>query len=105
MYCSMCGSEIDIVHRTPLIRIVPRKIDQIVSYMGFGERKGRKEKQGSPMYLRSKVKSDRNITPSSGSTSAATSLILIHENVQPSSVDKLDALIDTGPGHAMSTAS
>ena len=101
----MCGSEIDIVHRTPLIHIVPRKIDQIVSYMGFGERKGRKEKQGSPMYLHSKVKSNRNITPSSGSTSVATSLILIHENVQPSSVDKLDALIDMGSSHAMSAAS
>ena len=105
MYCSMCGSEIDIVHRMLLICIVPRKIDQIVSYMGFGERKGRKEKRGSPMYLHSKVKSDCNITPSSGLTSAATSLILIHENVQPSLVDELDALIDMGSGHATSAAS
>ena len=57
------------------------------------------------MYLRSKVKSDCNITPSSGSTSTATSLILIHENAQPSSVDELDALIDMGSGHVMSAAS
>ena len=57
----MCGSEIDIVQRTPLIHIVPRKIDQIVSYMGFSEGKGRKGKQGSPMYLRSKVKSKHNM--------------------------------------------
>ena len=40
----MCGSEIDIVQRMLLIHIMPRRIDQIVSYMGFGEGKGRKKK-------------------------------------------------------------
>ena len=32
MYRSMCGSEIDIVQRTLLVRIMPRRIDQIVLY-------------------------------------------------------------------------
>ena len=45
---------------TLLAHIMPRKIDQIVSYMGFGVRKEGKRKRGSPMYLRSKVKSKRN---------------------------------------------
>ena len=57
------------------------------------------------MYLCSKVKSKRNITPSSGSTSTVTSLILIHQNVQPSSVDELDALVDMGSGHGPSASS
>ena len=57
------------------------------------------------MCLRSKVKSDRNITPSSGSTSMATGLVLIHEDPQPGSVDYLNLLVDPGSSHAASTSS
>ena len=61
-------------------------------------RKEKEKKRGSLMYLRSEVKSKHNITPSSGSMSVVTSLILIHENTQPSLVDELDALIYMGSG-------
>ena len=57
------------------------------------------------MYLCSKVKSDHNITPSSGSTLVVMSLVFIHENVQPSSVDELNALINVHSGHATSAGS
>ena len=56
------------------------------------------------MYLRSRVKSERNITPSSGSMSAATSLILIHKNVEPGPVDNFDVLINSGPRHTTGTS-
>ena len=46
------------------------------------------------------MKSKRNITPPSGSTSAATSLVLIHEDPQPGLVDRLHPLVDSGSGHA-----
>ena len=52
------------------------------------------------MCLRSKVKSERNITPSSGSTSVATSLILIHKNMHPGPVSHLDTLVDPSSSHA-----
>ena len=57
------------------------------------------------MCLRVKMKSNCNITPSSGSTSTAMSLILIHEDPHPRPVDHLDALIDPGSGHATSAPS
>ena len=57
------------------------------------------------MCLRSEVKSECNITPSSGLTSAATSLVLIHEDPQLGSVDYLDPLINSGPSHAASASS
>ena len=37
-----------------------REQDQILSYMGFNEGKGKKSKRGSPTCLRSEVKSERN---------------------------------------------
>ena len=55
------------------------------------------------MYLHGEMKSECNITPSSESMSTAMSLILIYENMQPSLVDNLDALIDSGSSHAMGT--
>ena len=67
---------------------------------GAGERK-----RGSPTYLHSRVKSKRNITPSSGSMSAATSLILIHKNAHPCPVNHLDTLVDPGSSHAASASS
>ena len=102
----MCGSKIDIVQENTTSSYCAKKDRpdhivhglQVVSYMGFDVRKEKEKKRGSLMYLRSEVKSKHNITPSSGSMSAATSLILIHENTQPSSVDELDVLIYTGSG-------
>ena len=57
------------------------------------------------MWLRSKVKSERNITPLSRSMSAATSLVLVHEDPQPGSVDHLNPLINSGSSHAASRSS
>ena len=53
------------------------------------------------MYLHAvgEVQSRRNITPNLGSTSVVTSLILIHENMQPCSVNHLDALVNVGSSH------
>ena len=50
------------------------------------------------------MKSKRNITPSSGSTSSATSLILIHKNAHPCPVNYLDMLVDLGSRHAASAS-
>ena len=101
----MCGSEIDIVQENATSSYHTKKDrpDRIVH--GLWCEEGKERKRGSPMYLRSKVKSERNITPSSGSTSAVMSLILIHEDAHPSSVDELDALIDTGSSHATGATS
>ena len=66
----MCGSEIDIVHSNVARSYRTQEQDQILSYMGtrpdriihglrWRERK-RKKKRGSPMRLRSKVKSEHN---------------------------------------------
>ena len=57
------------------------------------------------MYLRGEMKSERNITPLSGSTSTATGLILIHENAHPCPVNHFDALIDLRPSHSTGTPS
>ena len=101
----MCGSEIDLVQEnaTSLYRTKKDRPDCIVH--GLWCEEGKERKQGSLMYLHSKVKSEHNITPSSGSTSMVTSLILIHEDVHPSLVDELDALIDTGSSHATGATS
>ena len=101
----MCGSEIDIVQEnaTSLYCTKKDRPDHIVH--GLQCEEGKERKRGSPMYLCSKVKSKRNITPSSGSTSAAMSLILIHEDAHPSLVDELNALIDMGSSHATGATS
>ena len=48
------------------------------------------------------VKSKRNITPLSGLTSTATSLILIYEDAKPRPIDHFDALVDVGPSQSLS---
>ena len=76
---------------------------QIVSYRALVM--GRKEKEKKAVQrVCEVVKSDRNITPSSGSTSTATSLILIHENTQPGPIDYLNALVNPGSRHATGTS-
>ena len=79
-----------------------RTRNKIVSYMGFGVGKKEKEMMQSDVsaYV---LKSKRNITPLLGSTSAATSLVLVHENSQSCPVDGLDALVDVGPCQALCT--
>ena len=101
----MRGSEIDIVHESWVRSYRTWEQDQIVSYTGFNERKGKKSKRGSPTCLHSEVKSERNITPPSGSTSAVTSLVLVHEDPQPGPVDCLNPLINSGSSHAASASS
>ena len=88
---------------TSLYRTKKDRPDCIIH--GLQCEEGKERKQGSPMYLCSKVKSECNITPSSGLTSMAMSLILIHEDAHPSSVDKLNALIDTGSSHVTGATS
>ena len=51
------------------------------------------------------LKSERNITPFSGSMSTAASLVLIHENAQPRPVDCFDALVDVGSCKVSCTSS
>ena len=76
---------------------------QIISYRALvmgREEKGKKAVQR----VCEVVKSNRNITPSSGSMSTATSLILIHENAQPGPIDRLNMLINPGSCHATGTS-
>ena len=53
----------------------------------------------------SEVQLRRNITPSSGSMSMATSLILVHENAHPGPIDLFDALVDVRSSHALGAPS
>ena len=94
----MCGSEIDIVH-VIVSKIVSykRKLPDCIVH-GLWCMEERSKKRCSLMYLRGKMKSDRNITPLLGSMSTATSFVLIHENTQPHPIDHLDALVYAGSG-------
>ena len=65
----MCGSEIDIVQETTASSYCTREIGQIVLYKkdqpdcivhGLWCEEGKRKKRGSPMHLRSKVKSEHN---------------------------------------------
>ena len=78
--------------------------DHIVQ--GFRDRKKKKGKEAVQCScMICEVRSKCDITPSSGSTSAATSLVLIDEDLEFGAIDQLDALVNPGSCHALGASS
>ena len=74
--------------------------------MGFGVRNKKNMKEAvQRICVLSEVQLRCNITPLLGLMSTVMSLILIHENTHPSLIDQLNALVDAGSHHALSTPS
>ena len=90
--------------RREIISYIRETQDHIIHGLRCKEVRRKKEMMQSDVSAY-EMKSKHNITPLSGSTSTATSLILIHENTQPRPVDCFDVLVDMGSCEELCTSS